>query len=401
MASGHAADATRSRRPRSHVDARGVAECVAPGAPIAVALSGGRDSVTLLDALLAAAAGARSRVAAVHVHHGLSPDADAWERFCVDLCRARGVPCRRAPRRPCRGARRPASRARRGACATPRSHAALAARGAASWRSRISATTRPRRCCCSYCAVRVPAAWRRCCAARGSARRRLVAAAAGRVARGHRRLRARARHSPGSTTRATRAHAASPQCGAPPRASRRWPLRVFPPPRPRSRARPATRPKPHAHRRRPGRAGCRRRLRRLLPATAARWPRSRRTAGATSCAGSCASAGCRASDGAARRDAGAVARRRGADAGVGHRARRARARPASRTRARARAAARAVRPCLGRRARIALPHGTLACVRADGSGHRRASALAVRRCTSARAPAASASSSPPTGPAAR
>jgi tRNA(Ile)-lysidine synthase len=31
-------------------------------------------------------------VAAVHVHHGLSPHADAWARFCRKLCRDRGVP---------------------------------------------------------------------------------------------------------------------------------------------------------------------------------------------------------------------------------------------------------------------------------------------------------------------
>lgn len=57
---------------------------------VVVALSGGRDSVVLLHALLAVAA---DRVrGAVHVHHGLSPNADAWSEFCATLCAARAVP---------------------------------------------------------------------------------------------------------------------------------------------------------------------------------------------------------------------------------------------------------------------------------------------------------------------
>lgn len=63
---------------------------LADGDSLAVGLSGGRDSVVLLDAL-AAVAGDRPLVA-LHVHHGLSPHAGAWERFCGDLCAARGIP---------------------------------------------------------------------------------------------------------------------------------------------------------------------------------------------------------------------------------------------------------------------------------------------------------------------
>ncbi len=56
---------------------------------VAVALSGGRDSVALLHALRAAvAAGSLPlRVAALHVHHGLQAQADQWDDFCASLCR--------------------------------------------------------------------------------------------------------------------------------------------------------------------------------------------------------------------------------------------------------------------------------------------------------------------------
>ena len=64
------------------VDERGLR-----GTRAAVALSGGVDSVTLLFILKALLP-----VRALHVHHGLSPQADAWARFCRTLCRAWKVP---------------------------------------------------------------------------------------------------------------------------------------------------------------------------------------------------------------------------------------------------------------------------------------------------------------------
>src|SRR3954466_3926048 len=54
---------------------------------IAVALSGGIDSVVLLHLLKD-----HPGVTAVHVHHGLSPNADAWAAFCRRLCKRWGVP---------------------------------------------------------------------------------------------------------------------------------------------------------------------------------------------------------------------------------------------------------------------------------------------------------------------
>jgi tRNA(Ile)-lysidine synthase len=53
---------------------------------IAVGLSGGIDSVVLLHQL-------KDRgVSAIHVHHGLSPNADSWEAFCRKVCKRLGVP---------------------------------------------------------------------------------------------------------------------------------------------------------------------------------------------------------------------------------------------------------------------------------------------------------------------
>jgi tRNA(Ile)-lysidine synthase len=60
--------------------------------PIVAMLSGGRDSVCLLD-VATEVRGARA-VAALHVNYGLRVDADADERFCVELCERLGVELR-------------------------------------------------------------------------------------------------------------------------------------------------------------------------------------------------------------------------------------------------------------------------------------------------------------------
>ena len=45
---------------------------------MAVAFSGGRDSLALLHATCRAAQALGLQVAALHIHHGLLPEADAW-----------------------------------------------------------------------------------------------------------------------------------------------------------------------------------------------------------------------------------------------------------------------------------------------------------------------------------
>ena len=61
------------------------------GTRLAVALSGGVDSMVLLDAACAVAR-APGSLSAVHVHHGISRHADRWAAFCAEQCEARGVP---------------------------------------------------------------------------------------------------------------------------------------------------------------------------------------------------------------------------------------------------------------------------------------------------------------------
>src|SRR6267142_752109 len=62
------------------------------GKRLAVGLSGGVDSVTLLHLLKNCAAGSGFSISAIHVHHGLSPNAGAWAQFCRALCARWGVP---------------------------------------------------------------------------------------------------------------------------------------------------------------------------------------------------------------------------------------------------------------------------------------------------------------------
>jgi len=70
-----------------------------PGGPVVVLLSGGRDSVCMLD--LAARAAGADAVTALHVNYGLRDDSDADEHHCTALCERLGVGLEiERPRRP-------------------------------------------------------------------------------------------------------------------------------------------------------------------------------------------------------------------------------------------------------------------------------------------------------------
>jgi tRNA(Ile)-lysidine synthase len=72
------------------LDALGVALSSLPNdSLIAIAYSGGLDSSVLLDAAVRMAGA--SRCVALHVHHGLSPNADAWLAHCAATASALGV----------------------------------------------------------------------------------------------------------------------------------------------------------------------------------------------------------------------------------------------------------------------------------------------------------------------
>ncbi|MBT9515067.1 MAG: tRNA lysidine(34) synthetase TilS [Methyloversatilis discipulorum] len=65
---------------------------LADGAQLLIGLSGGLDSTVLLHALAAARDVHRWRLACAHVHHGLSPNADAWADHCAVQAAALGIP---------------------------------------------------------------------------------------------------------------------------------------------------------------------------------------------------------------------------------------------------------------------------------------------------------------------
>lgn len=67
-----------------------IRHCVFPKyQSVTVALSGGVDSVVMLHACIQLRTHFPNdsfKLSAIHVHHGLSPNADAWLAFCQDLC---------------------------------------------------------------------------------------------------------------------------------------------------------------------------------------------------------------------------------------------------------------------------------------------------------------------------
>ena len=62
------------------------------GARLTVGLSGGIDSVVLLDVMCEAAVSCGIELSAVHVNHQINPLADTWAGFCRDLCDGWNIP---------------------------------------------------------------------------------------------------------------------------------------------------------------------------------------------------------------------------------------------------------------------------------------------------------------------
>lgn len=86
--------AASRNKPSSNLPARVAAFLATRGVGdglLSVGLSGGCDSVVLLHVLVELGLG--ERLGAIHVHHGLSPNAGRWADFCVACCARQGVAC--------------------------------------------------------------------------------------------------------------------------------------------------------------------------------------------------------------------------------------------------------------------------------------------------------------------
>ncbi len=67
---------------------------MADARPLLIGYSGGLDSTVLLHWLLTSRERRDHDLRAIHIHHGLQPDADAWAAHCRRICDALGVPLR-------------------------------------------------------------------------------------------------------------------------------------------------------------------------------------------------------------------------------------------------------------------------------------------------------------------
>jgi len=81
-----------SRNEFSEQLAAQLAPLVPAHSSILIGLSGGVDSVVLLHLLHQLAPRFSWRLSALHVHHGISPNADSWAAFCTELCAGYAVP---------------------------------------------------------------------------------------------------------------------------------------------------------------------------------------------------------------------------------------------------------------------------------------------------------------------
>ncbi|OGT18456.1 MAG: tRNA lysidine(34) synthetase TilS, partial [Gallionellales bacterium RIFOXYB12_FULL_54_9] len=79
---------------KSHSDnlTHRLATSLPDGSAILIGLSGGVDSVVLLHLLHHLAASHGWQLSALHIHHGISPNADHWAEFCAALCAKLSIP---------------------------------------------------------------------------------------------------------------------------------------------------------------------------------------------------------------------------------------------------------------------------------------------------------------------
>ncbi|MBK7768088.1 MAG: tRNA lysidine(34) synthetase TilS [Sulfuritalea sp.] len=88
--------AATGNKPFTEPVLQAVAACLAryarPGQSVVVGFSGGLDSTVLLDAASCVAKDLGSDLSALHVHHGLSANADAWAVSCRQVCEAMKIP---------------------------------------------------------------------------------------------------------------------------------------------------------------------------------------------------------------------------------------------------------------------------------------------------------------------
>ena len=87
---------SRTRPPNNLPEAARVqlARYIPPGARITLGLSGGMDSVVLLDLLARLAPSFPFQLSAIHVNHQISPRAQDWAEVCRRLCAAHDIPLR-------------------------------------------------------------------------------------------------------------------------------------------------------------------------------------------------------------------------------------------------------------------------------------------------------------------
>src|SRR3990167_2019065 len=66
---------------------------ISPKRQYLLALSGGLDSCVLLHLLTRLnAEESNTKIRVIHIHHGLSPNADNWKNFCAELCQKYSLP---------------------------------------------------------------------------------------------------------------------------------------------------------------------------------------------------------------------------------------------------------------------------------------------------------------------